>query len=439
MNNLFKICTLLFGFILLLPLALSAQESERTIQTSVDLREGPGAYFELLLRLNRGANVVQIDEEPGWLQVDFDEQTGWIPDQPHYFEEPEQDEEEEDARARMSRMYNEMMGEEDEDDSSIYATPTEVAAAIRGFSRQYRASRGDGTDVDFSRSFEDRIDISDYNSFRRSRISGWSWFIAHNRFPLSALDIEVPEFTPEIETMGWGIASALAEKGLYENYEVQEYLQYVGLMVAESSHRYEIPVQIHILDVDEVVGYSAPNGIIFISKGALQFMESEAELAFFIGHELAHIVMQHGVQETTEREVHIRRDDAFSQLRQELDYDNRDDNYARVATELSEWADQVYEYLVSERLNEYEYEADLLGVAYAFRAGYDPSAAVDLLNRLEREQGGFATQIGTLEWEGTELEYRIENINEIIGHLNTSRHDSQQFESEYQNIKNLIR
>lgn len=419
--------TLAFG----LANSLQAQESSLTLESSVDVREGPGSFFDLIVRLNKGADIQKRDEQPGWIKIGFREFTGWIPDQPHYFaSQGETSEEQVDIRDRMGSMFAQMAGEED-NDSTVYASPTQVAAAIRGFSRQYRTNRGSETRVDFTRSFDNRINISEYNQFKRSRFSSWDRFVAQTRFPISTDTI--PEYTPDIEAMGWGIAERIAERGLHEDYELQKYVNFVGLMVSESSHRYEIPIQVHILDVDEVVGYSTPNGIIFVSKGALKMMDSEAELAFFIGHELAHVVLQHGVKETISRETQIRRDHAFEQLRQEL-ADQPRDRYADVAEELSAWADEVYEYLVSDRLEAYEFEADFWGLAYAFRAGYDPYAAVDLLNRIHGADGEFETQIGSLEWEGASLRTRVSNIQTLISYLNTRRHTSQRFSGDFNAI-----
>lgn len=399
--------------------ALQDQNQDISIKRSVDLRNGPGSYFDLVLRLNPGATVLQLGKEEGWMQVNFKEYDGWMPDHPVYYGNAGQENKTDSAAAestknRMNEMFEEFATANDTgSESSPYATPAQVAAAVKGFARKYETRRG-STNVDFSRSFDNRINIREYRRFRKDRIRDYQWSVAKERFPIEPDTI--PPYTPEIEKMGWGIASVIAADGLYENYELQKYLNYVTLVVTESSHRYELPVQLHILDTEDVVGYGTPNGIIFVSKGALRLMETEAEFAFFVGHELAHVVLQHGVQETKDRKVKISSEEAFGELDEELNYDERqDDKYVQVSQNLTAWADQVYEYIISDKLEAYEHQADFWGMVYAYRAGYNPHAAVDLLNRFKQDVGNFETQIGELKWMGTDIDDRLERCRNTLG------------------------
>jgi len=168
------------------------------------------------------------------------------------------------------------------------------------------------------------------------------------------------------------------------------------------------------MDKESISGYSTPAGVIFIAKGAVEFMQSEAELVYFIAHELAHIQFRHGIREVEEREVSIKRDEAFVELRQLLADEPGNEEYERVTGELSDWADQVFEYIVSERLNEYEYAADYWALVYMYRLGYDPGSALNLLRRIHLEEGGFQREIGTLEWKGPALENRIERMLQVF-------------------------
>ncbi len=407
-----------------------------TLKQSLDLRDGPGSYYDLVVKLYPGVQVYRLDTSNGWHNVRIDEHMGWIPDQPSYYKDSAGgNTTEEDTLgipdSSMDQFYRQLAGDTSgQSDSSPYASPAEVAAAVKGFSRKYKTRRNADTRVDFSPSFRNRINAREYRRFRRSRIDNYDWNRAKNRFPLRDT---MPEITPEIETMGWAIAGVIAQQGFHNDTELQKYLNYVALLVTESSHRYDIPVQVHILDTDDVVGYSTPNGIIFVSRGALKFFQSEAEFAFFVGHELAHIVIQHGIRETENRKVRIKSDKAFAELEKEMDYAGRSgDKYVEISNRLSDWTDQVYDYIVKDKLEAYEHEADHWGMVYAFRAGYNPSAALHLLKRFREDVDDFNTQIGDLEWQGASLGKRLNKCRETRAQLRTDSDIHMDYKKVYQ-------
>lgn len=424
------------------PASLKAQQAEeRTLRAEVDLREGPGSFFDMIARLNEGAELRTTGDEEGWLEVRFRDYEGWIPDQPDYFRETHEPGEEEqlEAEERMREVYTGLL-EAEADTAGEYATPTQVAAAVRGFTERYTAERLDEEPGELDALLDMQVDPEEFERFRRLRQDDWSRSMADERFELT--DEDAPAFSKKYESMGWGIAARLAnEKGVLKEEDLQTYVQYIGMMLGDSSHRYEVPYRVHIIEQDQVVGYSTPNGVLFISQGALEMMESEAELAFFIAHEIAHVVMQHGVQETDHREIRARRDRAFDALRRAFDHHETEKDHDELAQELTRWADQVYEYLISERLEAYEYQADFWGLVYMMRSGYDPSAAANLLHRIHEREGDFERQVGSLEWRGATLESRIEHIQ---GHIRDARQadliDERmlRYEQQFQQMMDLV-
>ncbi len=128
------------------------------------------------------------------------------------------------------------------------------------------------------------------------------------------------------------------------NPPVEMYLSQVATLVAESSHAYDLPVRVYVLASAQPKGFVSPNGIVFVSAGALARMQSEAEFAFFVGHEIAQIAFQHGLRKIGRDEARVRESDAFAEMESDLGWDERaDDKYVRTNAELTEMADAVRE------------------------------------------------------------------------------------------------
>ena len=410
-------------FLFLLTSSLSAQSF--VARSAVSMRSGPGAYYDLVLRVNKDAELSsEGTEEEGWQKVKIDEFVGWVPkqvllDKATAEQQKKQKKSNDPFADAFSDMDSEFGRETKKESGSAYASPAQVAAVVKGFAKKYKTDRRkDDTVVDYTGTFDSRINARDYRRFRKSRVSDGDWKRLKERIPLQ-FD-ELPESSLDADMIGLGIANSIAQQGLVSNYDVQEYLNYIGLTIAESSHRFEIPVQIHIMDTNELVGFACPNGIIFVSRGTLKTITNEAEFAFFIAHELTHVTMEHGLQELENRKVKISADNAFSELDEQMDYANRqDDEYVKVSQDLSAFADEVFEYLMSEKLEKYEREADSLGFVYMARAGYNPSAGLALLDRFLRSAGDYAEQKqGNLNWQGLSLETRIKEANATVSRLN---------------------
>lgn len=428
------LCSLLILFITGIAAFVKTNET-LTIKNSVDMRNGPGSYYKLILRINSGAEVAEIEKQQQWLKVKANEQEGWIPERAAYLEDeekktsPDQDQNTPNAQAA----FDELGGDED-DSEDPYASPAQVAAAVKGFATDFTSSKtGKEENIildDFNKFFEPE----EYQEFRNFRLQHWNWQKAQERFEIDPDN--VPELNAMQEQAGWGIANVIAQQGLVENRELQQYLTHIALVMVENSHRYETPVRVYILDTNEISGYASPNGMIFVSKGALQLMQSETELAFFVAHELAHIVQNHGIKESERRETKIRADERFNELDQELG--NREKKYEETEENLTQLANEMYEYTIKDRLEEYEFSADYWGIIYMYRAGYNPSDALDLLKRIRSKQGDFEDRIGHAKWEGTSLRDRIIRINDQTNEFNLPQNFGHDYQSTFQQKTNFL-
>jgi predicted Zn-dependent protease len=190
---------------------------------------------------------------------------------------------------------------------------------------------------------------------------------------------------PEKESeIGFGIAAMVAGRyGLVEDTALTRYVTMVGLTVAEQSARPGGAVfRFGILDTDEVNAFAAPGGYVFVTRGTLELMESEAELAGVLAHEVAHVDETHVLDE-------IRRSSAVTAVREE----------AELSGELLDRLGEIGTSLLFTGLSrEDELEADSLGLLYAAASGYRPDGLTRFLERLDALSG---EDVAVREWTAT--------------------------------------
>jgi len=183
----------------------------------------------------------------------------------------------------------------------------------------------------------------------------------------------------EIE-IGRGIAATVAGRwGLVSDESLNEYVNLVGQVVAQQSPRAsELTYRFAVLDTDEVNAFAAPGGYVFVTRGALDLMESESELAALLGHEIAHVDLRHIVRR-------IQRMSTVQNLSQEFELTG-----PILDAVLAEAASTLFTGL--ERGD--ELASDSLGMLYATAAGYRADGMVRFLERMsqgeQQQRRGFA-------------------------------------------------
>lgn len=107
----------------------------------------------------------------------------------------------------------------------------------------------------------------------------------------------------EIE-MGKGeVVRAREETGFYPDAALTAYIAEIGMRMARASERPGLPWEFHLIDDPMVNAFAAPGGFIFITRGILAYMNSEAELAGVIGHEIGHVTAKHTVAAISRQQV----------------------------------------------------------------------------------------------------------------------------------------
>jgi predicted Zn-dependent protease len=108
--------------------------------------------------------------------------------------------------------------------------------------------------------------------------------------------------------MGQQGAKEVAQSiGIYNDAAVNAYVEQIGKRMAAQSERPNLPWEFHVVDDASVNAFAIPGGFIYVTRGLMGSINTEAELATVIGHEIAHVTNRHSVQQIGHREVRAAR------------------------------------------------------------------------------------------------------------------------------------
>lgn len=189
------------------------------------------------------------------------------------------------------------------------------------------------------------------------------------------------EFTEDEEAdIGRVVAArVLATYPLSKDDKLQRYVTLVGNTVAAYSSRPTLEWHFAVIDTPIVNAFSCPGGFIFITSGAMRQIQSEAELAAVVGHEIAHATQKHILKE-------VRRSNTVGAS---LDLAKDTASGSFLTDELGERISKVaYDTLFTKGLSRRdEEEADKIGVQLASEAGYKAAEYLTFLTALEKLEG----------------------------------------------------
>jgi beta-barrel assembly-enhancing protease len=183
------------------------------------------------------------------------------------------------------------------------------------------------------------------------------------------------------------------------------------------------PVEIYVVDSDELNAFALPGGFFFINTGLILAAETEAELTSVIAHEVAHVAARHGTRQMTKARIWN-----FASL--PLFFFGGPVAYAIHQTAALA---VPMTFLKFSRNN--EREADFLGLQYHYKAGYDPLAFVDFFERMKAlekrgkdEPGGIARVFSSHPMTRDRVRRAMRTIEQHLPErelyvVNTSGHD----------------
>ena len=81
----------------------------------------------------------------------------------------------------------------------------------------------------------------------------------------------------------------LQQYGRYADEELQAYVTDIGRRIGAASHRPDLEYTFTVLDSEEVNAFALPGGYVYITRGIMAYLNSEAELVAVLGHEVGHV------------------------------------------------------------------------------------------------------------------------------------------------------
>ena len=213
----------------------------------------------------------------------------------------------------------------------------------------------------------------------------------------------------------------------YDDPALSAYVDGIGQTLAANSERPGLLWQFTVVDDTAINAFALPGGYIYVTRGILAWFNSEAELATVIGHEIGHVTGRHSVERLSR-----------TQLAQ-LGLGVGSLVYAPIA-DFSGVISQGLGVLFLKYSRDDEREADMLGLRYMSREGYDPESAVRVFDMLGAQRNA-GEHDGTPNWLATHPtpEDRSERLQKLIDEQGASRAGTRTGETVYlQHIDGLM-
>jgi len=206
---------------------------------------------------------------------------------------------------------------------------------------------------------------------------------------------------------------------------VAEYVNRVGQNIVRNSDC-KVPFTIKVVEDESVNAFALPGGFFFVNTGLMLSADNEAELAGVMAHETAHVCARHGTRQATKAELA---------------------NYMTIPLIfMGGWAGygirQAAGVLVPMSLlkfsRTYESDADMLGLQYMYKTGYDPASFVDFFEKIQalekKKHGAVAELFSSHPMTDDRIQAAQKNIQENL----EARPEYVVNTSEFNNVKNRL-
>lgn len=185
---------------------------------------------------------------------------------------------------------------------------------------------------------------------------------------------------------------------------LQQYVNLVGNAVAANSKRATIPYQFAVLDSQVQNAFAVPGGVIFVSRALVSILSDEAELAAVLAHEVGHVSAKHALKSTQRAQF-------FQGVGTITAASARGDKGKKFASAIGDMQAVLFDKGLDKEM---EFEADQAAMETTYRTGYDPSAMIRVLEKLQKLEASSKDKKGS--WFSTHppLSERINRLQQQL-------------------------
>jgi predicted Zn-dependent protease len=160
--------------------------------------------------------------------------------------------------------------------------------------------------------------------------------------------------------------------GIYEDQSIQEYMNTVGQNLLRHSHMPTAEFHFTVLDTDDFNAFATEGGYVYVHRGLMAYLNSEAEFATVVGHEIGHVTARHMAKRKVQSVLTGIAVTAAAIMTQN-----------QAAAQLANLGGNAW---LGGYSREQESEADRLGVEYAAKTGYRPEAMADVFRTFQAQE-----------------------------------------------------
>jgi predicted Zn-dependent protease len=200
---------------------------------------------------------------------------------------------------------------------------------------------------------------------------GFAWVVACATNPVTGKrQLALISEAQEIEMGREADKDVVSSIGLYPDESMQRYVQDLGARIAATTERPALPWTFRVVDDAAVNAFAIPGGFIYVTRGIMTHLNSEAELAAILGHEIGHVTARHSVSQMSKQQL------AQVGLAAGMIVSPEFAQFGNLAS-----AAMGLMFMKFSRSD--ESQSDALGLKYMMAVGYDPRTLPNVFGMLE--------------------------------------------------------